>query len=140
ELKRKLVGNLRIEIAAIREYVEVAPSGVGIVELAVVEADGKREGSIVVHVVQDPGFRRVVKKTVAAPDAGFSTSRHIPGETGARTDVLHRPLRAGLGDHVAVGQLVPGVENSGRGIDKMRRDDSLDVHFLNELILAIEQI
>src|SRR4051794_17325713 len=85
-------------------------------------------------------FRCVEESPIASPNTGLTVSVYVPGEANTRADIFQAALRPGLRDYVAVGQLVPGVEDSGRSIDKMRRDHPLLIHRLDKLVFTIEQI
>src|SRR5262249_8515307 len=64
----------------------------------------------------------------------------VPGETDPRADVSLAAFSAGLRDHVAVGQLVAGVKEPGRGIDEMWRLGPFQIPRLDELVRAVVQI
>src|SRR5260370_12399109 len=123
-----------------REGVEAWAAGGRVSELDVEELDVEGERRVIVEVVQHPHFGRVVEQTVAAAHAGLAVARGVPGESEAGAEILLGAFRAGFGNHIAAGQFVAGIEHAGRRIDEMRGVDSLLVHLLDELILAVVEV
>src|SRR5207302_577207 len=140
EVKRKLIRNVAIKIPGVREYVEVSTAGIGVIERAVEEAHRKSERRIVVQIVIQPRLGRIVKKPVAAPHARLSVSLHVPGKTETRANISQGAFSTRLRNYVTGGQLVARIKKSGRSIHETRRASLCDIHLLDELILAIEQI
>ena len=64
-LDRQVIWCFWIEVPGEREHIEVLTAGVGIIELPIQELDRKAEWRVVVHIVQHPGLRRVIKQAIA---------------------------------------------------------------------------